>query len=101
MLFRSDGHFGEHARESSIAMLDAGLVHLVASDGHDLEKRLPVLAGAYKFVAYRWGEPLARKLFFDHPRAVIDGAAIAIEPPRARRKKKWWAFWRPLGRLNA
>ncbi len=89
------GRFGEQARKSAIALINAGLVHVIASDGHDLKNRPPVLSDSFQFVSYRWGERAARRLFVEHPRAVLDGAVIAVSDPGARRrKKKWWAFWR-------
>ncbi len=89
------GAFGRRAKEAAISMLDAQLAHIIASDGHDLDKRPPVLAEAFDFVNDRWGEARAKELFLLNPQAVLDGAAIAIPTPRRRpRKQTWWAFWR-------
>lgn len=89
------GRFGERARNAAIALINAGLVHVVASDGHDLEKRPPVLSDSFAFVVDRWGEAAAQRLFVDNPRAVVENAPIEIERPRRQRKhKRWWAFWR-------
>lgn len=88
------GKFGSQAREAAIAMIDAGLVHIVASDGHDLEKRPPVLTASHAFVVDRWGEEMARQLFVHNPQAVIEGRVIAPPAPKIRRRKKWWRFWK-------
>jgi protein-tyrosine phosphatase len=88
------GAFGSRARESAISLINAGLVHLVASDAHDLDKRPPVLTDSYAFVADRWGEELARQLFVDNPRAVIEGRLFAPPRPKVRRKKRWWEVWK-------
>jgi protein-tyrosine phosphatase len=88
------GRFGEQARDSAIALANRGLVHIIASDGHDLEHRPPVLADSYAFVADRWGEQTAQRLFLEHPRAVLENVVITPSPPRRRnRHKKWWKFW--------
>jgi len=88
------GHFGSRARDAAISMVNAGLVHIVASDGHDLEKRPPALADSFAFVSDRWGEPVARRLFLDHPRSVLQGQYIQPPEPRVGRRKEWWKFWR-------
>jgi protein-tyrosine phosphatase len=86
------GTFGSRARDAAISLLDAGLVHVIASDGHDLAQRPPVLAESFAFVADRWGEELARRLFVDNPQAVIEGRGIASRP-RVGRRRKWWRIW--------
>ena len=89
------GGFGTQAQEAAVSLINANLVHVIASDGHDLEKRPPVLADGFEFVSYRWGDQVARRLFEENPRAVLDGTPIeAPQPKRRRHKKKWWVFWR-------
>jgi hypothetical protein len=51
-----------------------------------------VLAESFAFVADRWGEELARRLFVDNPQAVIEGRGIASRP-RVGRRRKWWRIW--------
>jgi protein-tyrosine phosphatase len=88
------GSFGRGAQEAAISMINAGLVHVIASDGHDLEKRPPVLTGSYAFVVDRWGEQMAEQLFVENPRAVIEGRLISPLRPKLRRARKWWEFWK-------
>ena len=88
------GRFGGKVRDAAISLMDRQLVHIVASDGHDLEQRPPVLAESYDFVADRWGAAMAGELFNDNPRAVIEGKPIVARGPKVRRKDKWWMFWR-------
>ncbi len=77
------GELGRAAQRCSEEWLDAGLVELVASDGHGEEIRPPGLGSAYRHIAKRWGEATAEKLFITHPRAVVDNrplrAAAAAE----------------------
>jgi protein-tyrosine phosphatase len=88
------GRFGGRSRDAAISLLDAALVHIVASDGHDTKSRPPVLSDAYAFVVDRWGEEAARDLFFENPRAVVEGRVIAPPRPNVRRRGKWWMFWK-------
>ena len=85
------GSFGERSQEAAIAMMDAGLVHFVASDSHDLNGRPPTLDEAYEAVLDRWGDKEADRLFIDHPWSALWGERI--EPPPARlRRRRWWTF---------
>lgn len=65
------GDFGRRPQADSFALLEAGLVHFVASDSHGTRRRPPGLKRAYYIVAGRWGEKLARRLVADNPRAVL------------------------------
>ena len=88
------GRFGRHARSAAIGLVDANLAHIVASDGHDLKTRPPVLGASFDFVVDRWGEDIAQALFVDRPRAVVENTPIQTPPPKRRHWRKWWAFWR-------
>jgi protein-tyrosine phosphatase len=61
------GEHGEPAYRTAWKLLDAGLVHLVASDGHRAG-RPPTLDGAWRAVCDRLGEVVAGPLF--------DGSAL-------------------------
>ena len=74
------GEFGRRARRSVTAMIDAGLVDFIASDGHGREWRPPGLRAAYEEVARRWGEPMARRLTSSNPRAILEDRPL---PDRA------------------
>jgi len=89
------GRFGGRARKAAISLMDAGLVHIIASDGHDLEKRPPVLNDSYAFVADRWGEEVARQLFCENSRSVLENRPITPPPPKLPgRRARWWVFWK-------
>jgi protein-tyrosine phosphatase len=88
------GGFGAAARGEAIALVNRRLAHVVASDGHDLDRRSPVLHEARAFVTDRWGEQTARRLFVENPGAVIRGETIAVPPLKLHRKKQWWMFWK-------
>jgi protein-tyrosine phosphatase len=66
------GDFGRRPQSDAVALLEAGLVHFVASDSHGVRRRPPGLARAYRTIADRWGEEAARRLTTDNPRAVVE-----------------------------
>ncbi|HSS51465.1 MAG TPA: CpsB/CapC family capsule biosynthesis tyrosine phosphatase [Thermoanaerobaculia bacterium] len=65
------GDFGRRPQTDCFALLDAGLVHFVASDSHGVRRRPPGLKRAHDLIAGRWGEDVARSLVADNPRAVV------------------------------
>lgn len=66
------GDHGAETRELCHHMVDAGLVHFVASDAHGTSHRPPGLSRARALLARQWGEEVARALTLDHPRAVVE-----------------------------
>lgn len=72
------GDFGPTARDTCAAMLDAELVHFVASDAHDTRRRPPGLTRAREVIARGWGEETARSLTHDNPLAVIEHRPLPV-----------------------
>lgn len=70
------GDFGRRAQADAGRLVEMGLVHFVASDAHDLERRPPGLARAWDAIAERWGEEAAGELLVDNPRAVVAGQPL-------------------------
>lgn len=66
------GDFGRRPQVDALALLDAGLVHFVASDSHGVRRRPPGLKRAHQAIAERCGGETARRLVADNPRAVIE-----------------------------
>lgn len=66
------GDFGRRPHNDAVALVEAGLVHFVASDSHGVRRRPPGLRRAYRTIASRWGEEAARRLTTDNPRAVVE-----------------------------
>ena len=52
------------------------LVHIVASDCHDLDRRNITLADAYRIIAKKYGLELAERLFYINPLKVIKNQEI-------------------------
>ncbi|MBZ5602707.1 MAG: exopolysaccharide biosynthesis protein [Acidobacteriia bacterium] len=86
------GRFGSRAREFSETLLDRGLVHFVASDAHDCERRPPKLNEAHAWLAKRCGASVADLLCIENPRAALMGEPVTAPP--AAESKKWYQIWR-------
>jgi protein-tyrosine phosphatase len=70
------GDFGAQPAAIVQRLLDAGLVHFVASDCHGTSRRPPGLRRALRTIAKRMGEELARRLVFDNPTAALEGRPV-------------------------
>jgi protein-tyrosine phosphatase len=66
------GDFGRRPQQDALLLLDAGLVHFVASDSHGTRNRPPGLRRAYQIIAARHSEEMARRLTTDNPQAVLE-----------------------------
>jgi protein-tyrosine phosphatase len=75
------GAFGRRPQHEAWRMLDAGLVHFVASDAHDVRRRPPGLRRAHQMIAARSGEETARRLTTDNPRAVLEDRPLPARLP--------------------
>lgn len=81
------GRFGDKARNFARAMLERNLIHVLASDSHDVRYRPPIMSDGFQAAAAVLGETRARRLVEDIPRAILDGKDIEIEEtavPRPR-----------------
>lgn len=76
------GDEGEKARRTAELLLHAGLVHILASDGHRADKRRPVLRRAFDRVAQLAGDGCVRQLQLN-ARMIIDGRSLNIPDPDA------------------
>jgi protein-tyrosine phosphatase len=88
------GEFGRRALQYSEKLMDEGLVHFVASDGHDLVRRPPVLDRAYEEIRRRWDEDTAEWLLRRNPGAAIGGKGI--EGVSRGRKRGLFSFFRSM-----
>lgn len=92
------GHFGDAARESATRWLEGGLVHVLASDAHNLTKRPPRWQEALETAAAVVDGDAIRALTVDNPRAILEGAELPWLPePRESRSTGWFdrlrRFW--------
>jgi protein-tyrosine phosphatase len=89
------GEFGRRAREFCHNLLARRLVHFVASDAHDCQRRPPVLDAARGQVASEYSEALAATLFETNPGATLTGDPVeAFSGDVSLAGRKWYKFWR-------
>jgi protein-tyrosine phosphatase len=94
------GGFGSLVARTGFAMLEAGLVHVIASDAHDTRRRTPDLRVCAQALTERYGDVEDQLAWMTEaaPAAILDGGAPADRPPlpqapglRARVRRAWSA----------
>jgi protein-tyrosine phosphatase len=91
------GGFGQTAQRSALELLEAGLVHVLASDSHDPEHRPPDPRLGADVLRERYGDVEAqlRWMTEEAPAALVAGAALPERPalPRARGMRARLRAW--------
>jgi protein-tyrosine phosphatase len=81
------GQFGRRPRYWAERMLDEGLCHLLATDAHNIDRRVPRMSEAHALVAQRLGEEEAANLVQRRPQGILNDLSPAELPavvqPRA------------------
>ncbi len=89
------GGFGKRAGEFAKLLLERGLVHFLASDGHDCEHRPPRMDQAYTWVLERYGEATAEALCRTNPQAALTGEPLDLTPKAVpSSSRKWYRIFR-------
>ncbi len=89
------GGFGRRAQEFCRLLLDRGLVHFAASDGHDCERRPPRLDQARAWLSENYGDAVSETLCVTNPRAAVTGSPLEIVRAEvAPSSRKWYRLWR-------
>jgi len=91
------GVFGPEASKVSEWMLRRGLVHVLASDSHNIRGRRPVLRDAVAAVASLVGETMAGRMVNDIPAALLEGVEPDLPTPEEGPTRKRWGVPRWLG----
>lgn len=74
------GLWGETVRRSAHWLLERDAVHVIASDCHDTQQRIPGLSAARDRVAEVCGEDVAQALVDDNPGAIVNSLPIPYFP---------------------
>jgi protein-tyrosine phosphatase len=74
------GWWGDRARRAAHWLLERQAVHVLATDAHDTEKRVPILSAARDSVADTYGEEIAQALVEHNPRAIIHNEPLPYFP---------------------
>ena len=89
-----NGRFGKKAEAFSKQLLDRNLVHVIASDAHDIKHRPPLMDEAHQWLADNYGATVAQILCVDNPGATLTGKPMGIpERNTSGSGRKWYAFW--------
>ncbi len=86
------GTFGTDARRFSERLIEAGLVHFIASDAHDTSYRTPRLDVAHKWLCDRYGEDFARIVTITNPGATIEGRTRLENTGPVKRRRKFFGL---------
>jgi protein-tyrosine phosphatase len=85
------GTFGAGAQKDAMRWLAGGIVHFVASDGHNRRSRPVRLRPAYDLIAAEFGVEQAEALCHENPLAAWEGRELPyvpeVEEPVARKKR--------------
>ena len=74
------GFWGDRTRRAALWLLERQAVHVLATDAHDLEKRVPVLSTARDAAAEICGDEIAEALVETNPRAIISNQPLPYFP---------------------
>ncbi|KFN45094.1 tyrosine-protein phosphatase [Arenimonas oryziterrae] len=93
------GRFGRRPKYWAERMLDEGLVHILATDSHHIDKRPPLLAEGRDAAAQRVGDVEATHLVLTRPQGILANVAPETMPPLPARpapaapSKGLWQRW--------
>jgi protein-tyrosine phosphatase len=74
------GAFGKNARYWSERMLEDGVVHILATDAHDVSRRPPNLSQGRDLAAKRIGDQAAKQLVISRPEGILRNAEPSTLP---------------------
>jgi protein-tyrosine phosphatase len=74
------GFWGDRTRRAAQWLLERNAVHVLATDAHDTERRIPILSTARDAAAEICGEEVADALVKANPQAIIDSLPLPYFP---------------------
>ena len=74
------GFWGERTRRAAEWLLESHAVHVLATDAHDLEKRVPILSTSRDAAAQIVGDEVAEALVNDNPSAIVNDHPLPFFP---------------------
>jgi protein-tyrosine phosphatase len=74
------GFWGERTRRAAEWLLEHQAVHVLATDAHDLEKRIPILSTSRGAAAQIVGEEVAEALVAGNPTAIVNNQPLPYFP---------------------
>ena len=92
------GVFGAEAERAAKVLLEHRLAHVLASDGHNIHSRAPVLSTAAQVAAKVLGGEEALALVAAVPAAIVRDEPLAVAPPLPVPQQRSWFDWLWSGR---
>jgi protein-tyrosine phosphatase len=74
------GFWGERTKKAALWLLEHDAVHVLATDAHDTEKRVPILSTARDAAAEICGEDVAQALVDGNPTAIVQSQPLPYFP---------------------
>ena len=74
------GFWGERTRRAAEWLLERQAVHVLATDAHDLEKRIPILSTSRDAAAQIVGGEIAEALVTGNPSAIVNDQILPFFP---------------------
>lgn len=74
------GFWGERTRRAALWLLERQAVHVLATDAHEFEKRVPILSTARDAAAEICGAEVAQALVEGNPRAILANQTLPYFP---------------------
>lgn len=74
------GRWGDKATKAAKWLLERELVHIIASDCHNVQGRSPIMSEARKVLEKNYGEELASLLVNENPQAVVENRELPYFP---------------------
>jgi protein-tyrosine phosphatase len=89
------GAFGKRAQDFARLLLERNLIHIIASDAHDLEHRPPRMDLAFDWLKREAGEEIARLVCVENPGATLTGGPLKLPlGTLPSDHRKWYQIWR-------
>lgn len=89
------GDFGRRAQAFSQDLLNRGLIHVIASDAHDIKHRPPVMDKAFDWLTQNVSREFAELLCIHNPGCAFSGEPMQGSASKATSVgKKWYQLWR-------
>ncbi|MBT2756705.1 tyrosine protein phosphatase [Mesobacillus foraminis] len=82
------GKFGKRVKNLSFDLIEANLVHFIASDAHNIYKRSFNMGQAFDVIGSKYGIDML-SLFQENAELVIEGKNVYREAPQQIKKKKF------------
>ncbi|RWZ59088.1 tyrosine protein phosphatase [Halobacillus fulvus] len=86
------GKFGKKSEKVAHQLIEANLVHLIASDAHNVTSRKFHMSQAYQTISKKYGRSMSF-FFKENAEYLVEDQVLAAEPPEHVKKKKFMGLF--------